>query len=200
MKRCRANLPKNDVRTVLYGKSCCNFSKFHIGDDTGLLKRFQQINLAKQINVWGFHLKSSAYKNFVCLIPQKRGPGSEILLNAPLPPCGESSAGRRISEPSPAIRYAGFAGEIRVQARSPVLLISRLSCKVSFLRLHSTLLPQTSGRKTWTAVGWTASWDFHPRQDLCRLLSLLEAGTEQKYLPDRCHGETACHRLFFGRT
>ncbi len=43
-----------------------------------------------------------------------------------------------------------------------MLLISRLSCKVSFPRLHSTLLPQASGRRTWTAAGWTTSRGFHP--------------------------------------
>ena len=43
-----------------------------------------------------------------------------------------------------------------------MLLISRLSYKVSFPRLHSTLLPQASGRRTWTAAGWTTSRGFHP--------------------------------------
>lgn len=62
-----------------------------------------------------------------------------------------------------------------------MLLISRLSYKVSFPRLHSTLLPQASGRRTWTAAGWVASRGFHPRQDLCRLPSLLAAGTGQEY-------------------
>ena len=64
--------------------------------------------------------------------------------------------------------------EPSIRKRSPVLLLSRLSYKVSLTRLHSTLLPQTSGRRTWAAVGWTASQEFHPRQDLCRPPSLLD--------------------------
>ena len=43
---------------------------------------------------------------------------------------------------------------------------------------YSTLLPRLQGRCFWTAAGFTASRDSHPRQDLCRPPSCLPAGLD----------------------
>ena len=52
---------------------------------------------------------------------------------------------------------------VRRQKRSPRFLILRHYFHVP---VFDTTSPSTKGG-AWTAVGLTASWDFHPRQDLC---------------------------------